>query len=77
MLYFDDHSKLLASRTLKDFEDILPADTFFRIHNSHMINLHFIKKYIRGDGGQVEMTNGDSILVSRRKKDEFLKIIGR
>lgn len=77
MLYFDDHSKLLASRTLKDFEDILPADTFFRIHNSHMINLNFIKKYIRGDGGQVEMTNGDSILVSRRKKDEFLKIIGR
>ena len=77
MLYFDDQSKLLASRTLKDFEDILPADTFFRIHNSHMINLNFIKKYIRGDGGQVEMTNGDSILVSRRKKDEFLKIIGR
>ena len=77
MLYFDDHSKLLASRTLKDFEDILPTDTFFRIHNSHMINLNFIKKYIRGDGGQVEMTNGDSILVSRRKKDEFLKIIGR
>ena len=77
MLYFDDQSKLLASRTLKDFEDILPADTFFRIHNSHMINLNFIKKYIRGDGGQVEMTNGDSILVSRRKKDEFLKLIGR
>lgn len=77
LIYFNDQSKLLASRTLKDFEDILPTDTFFRIHNSHMINLNFIKKYIRGDGGQVEMTNGDSILVSRRKKDEFLKLIGR
>lgn len=77
LIFFSDQSKLLASRTLKDFEDILPTDTFFRIHNSHMINLNFIKKYIRGDGGQVEMTSGDSILVSRRKKDEFLKIIGR
>jgi len=77
MIYFDDQPKLMASRTLKEFEEILPMDTFFRIHNSHIINLLFIKKYIRGDGGQVEMKNGDHILVSRRKKDEFLKLIGR
>ena len=77
LIYFDDQPKMMASRTLKEFEEILPADTFFRIHNSHIINLLFIKKYIRGDGGQVEMKNGDHILVSRRKKDEFLKIIGR
>lgn len=77
MIYFDDQPKMMASRTLKDFEEILPTDTFFRIHNSHIINLFFIKKYIRGDGGQVEMKNGDYILVSRRKKDEFLKIIGK
>lgn len=77
MIYFDDQPKMMASRTLKEFEEILPMDTFFRIHNSHIINLLFIKKYIRGDGGQVEMKNGDHILVSRRKKDEFLKTIGR
>ena len=77
LIYFDDQPKMMASRTLKEFEEILPVDTFFRIHNSHIINLLFIKKYIRGDGGQVEMKNGDHILVSRRKKDEFLKIIGR
>lgn len=77
MIYFDDQPRMMASRTLKEFEEILPMDTFFRIHNSHIINLLFIKKYIRGDGGQVEMKNGDHILVSRRKKDEFLKIMGR
>lgn len=77
LIYFDDQPKMMASRTLKEFEEILPMDTFFRIHNSHIINLLFIKKYIRGDGGQVEMKNGDHILVSRRKKDEFLKLIGR
>jgi two-component system LytT family response regulator len=76
-IYFSDHSRLLASRTLREFEDILPTETFFRLHNSHIINLQFIKRYIRGDGGQVELQNGDFILVSRRKKDEFLKVIGR
>ena len=76
-IYFDNHPKLMASRTLKDFEEILPTDTFFRPHNSHIINLHFIKRYIRGDGGQVEMKNGNYVLVSRRKKEEFLKLIGR
>jgi len=77
LIYFDDHIKIIASRTLKEFEEILPSDTFFRIHNSHIIHLYFIKKYIRGDGGQVEMKNGDQVPVSRRKKDEFLKLIGR
>ncbi len=77
MIYFKDHPKLMASRTLKEFEEILPADTFFRTHNSHIINLNFIKRYLRGDGGQVEMTNGCYVIVSRSRKDEFLKMIGR
>lgn len=77
VIYFDDHSKQMASRTLKEFEDILPTDIFFRPHNSHIINMNFIKRYLRGDGGQVEMVNGNYILVSRRKKEEFLKLIGR
>ena len=77
VLYFDDQTKIMASRTLKEFEEILPTDTFFRPHNSHIINLNFIKRYLRGDGGQVEMKNGTYILVSRRKKEEFLKLIGR
>jgi two-component system LytT family response regulator len=67
----------MASRTLKEFEEILPPETFFRPHNSHIINLNFIKRYLRGDGGQVELQNGKNILISRRKKEEFLKVIGR
>jgi Response regulator of the LytR/AlgR family len=76
VIYFTNHPKLLASRTLKDFEDLLPTDTFFRTHNSHMINLNYIKRYIKGDGGQIEMQNGNYVTVSRRKKDEFLKNYG-
>jgi len=77
VIYFDDQTKLMASRTLKEFEEILPGDIFFRPHNSHIINLNFIKRYLRGDGGQVELKNGTYVLVSRRKKEEFLKVIGR
>ncbi len=76
VIYFLDHTKITASKTLKDFEELLPQELFFRLHHSHIINLQYIKKYIKGDGGQVEMENGDMIDVSRRKKEEFLKAIG-
>ena len=75
IIYFTNHPKITASRTLKEFEELLPADIFFRPHHSHIINLQFIKRYIKGDGGQVELENGTFVDVSRRKKDEFLKVI--
>jgi two-component system, LytTR family, response regulator len=74
-LFLSDGTSLLVTRLLKDFEDMLVPYRFYRIHNSHLINLTFIKKYIRGEGGQVMMQNGDVIDVSRRKKEEFLKLI--
>jgi two-component system LytT family response regulator len=73
---FVNRPKLTVSKTLKEFEDLLPADLFFRPHHSHIINLKFIKRYIRGDGGQIEMQNGEYVDVSRRKKEEFLKLMG-
>lgn len=76
IIHFSNHPKLLASRTLKDFEELLPADTFYRTHHSHIINLNYIKRYIKGDGGQIEMQNGNFATVSRRKKDEFLRNFG-
>lgn len=75
-LHFADHSNLIASKTLKDFEELLPRDLFFRTHHSHIVNLHYIKRYIKGDGGQIELQNGHLVDISRRKKDEFLKAIG-
>jgi two-component system LytT family response regulator len=66
---------LFVTRLLKDFEELLLPYRFFRIHNSHMINLNYIRKYIRGEGGQVVMDNGDVVDVSRRKKEEFLSLL--
>ncbi|MFM2392491.1 MAG: hypothetical protein RLZZ546_468 [Bacteroidota bacterium] len=75
-IYFDNGTKVVSTRTLKEYEDALPEDLFFRCHNSHVINLKHIKKYIRGDGGFVELSNGREIEVSRRKKAEFMEKVG-
>jgi two-component system LytT family response regulator len=55
---------------------MLPLDTFIRIHNSYIINKHFAEKYIRGEGGQVVLSNGVTLDVSKRKKADFLRAIG-
>jgi two-component system LytT family response regulator len=75
-IHLANKTKVIASKTLKDFEDLLPEDVFFRTHHSHLINLNYIKRYIKGDGGQIELQNGMYVDVARRKKEEFLKAIG-
>ncbi len=67
--------QMLVTKLLKDFEDMLLPYRFYRVHNSHLINMNYIQKYIRGEGGQVVLQNGDVVDVSRRKKEEFLKLI--
>jgi two-component system LytT family response regulator len=67
-----DGRKLLSSRNLKEYEDQLPPDIFMRVHHSHVINLSYVSHYHRGEGGSVSMTDGSHLLVSKRKKKEFL-----
>ncbi len=74
-IYFVGGKSILVTKLLKDFEEILLPYRFYRIHNSHLINLKYIEKYIRTDGGQVLLSNGTIIDISRRKKEEFLKLI--
>jgi two-component system LytT family response regulator len=74
-LFLAEGKNMLVTKLLKDFEDILLPYKFYRVHNSHLINLSYIKKYIRGDGGQVVMQDDTYIDVARRKKEEFLRLI--
>lgn len=76
IIYFTDNTKITASKTLKEFDELLPENIFFRTHHSHIINLTLIKRYIRGNGGRIELQNGVVIEVSRRKKEAFLHAIG-
>lgn len=71
-LYLRDDKRLVISRTLKEFEDLLGEQEFIRVHNSHLISRKHIKKYIKGEGGEVIMSNGMNIAVSRRKKKELM-----
>jgi two-component system LytT family response regulator len=71
-----DNRKYIVSRTLKEYEDMLAEQNFYRIHHSYLINLNEIKKYVRGEGGYVIMNNDKSLDVSKRKKEGFLSRIG-
>jgi two-component system, LytTR family, response regulator len=75
--YLVNNQKITVTKTLKDFEDLLPASVFIRIHHSYIINKHLVERYIKGEGGQVVMKNGILLDVARRKKDEFMKAIGQ
>lgn len=64
--------RIVATRTLGDYEELLSEDHFIRIHRSHLINLDHVSRYIKGEGGYVVMSDGSEVEVSRRKKADFL-----
>ncbi|HNP25075.1 MAG TPA: LytTR family DNA-binding domain-containing protein, partial [Panacibacter sp.] len=75
-LHLANGGKITATKTLKWIEDLLSEHVFFRVHDSYLINLNHIKKYLKGgEGGFVMLTGHKEIAVSRRKKDEFLKVL--
>lgn len=75
--HFSDKKSLMVSRSMKECEELLNEWGFFRTHTSHLINMRYIKEYLRGDGGQVRMTDGSIVDVSRRKKDDFIKALNK
>ncbi|HEY6162417.1 MAG TPA: LytTR family DNA-binding domain-containing protein [Bacteroidia bacterium] len=66
---------MVVSRNLAEFESELGLKGFFRVHKSHLVNCSHIKKIINQDGGFLEMSNGRSIEISRRKKAEFMMFL--
>lgn len=70
-------NQVIASRTLKDYELMLPDDTFIRIHNSYVINIQFVKKYLHRDGFSVLMHDGITLPVAIRRKEAFESFLKR
>ena len=70
--FLADRRKILVSRNLKEYQELLADRNFFRTHNSHLINLEHVKKYIRHEGGAVELVDGSQVPISRGKRDLFL-----
>jgi two-component system LytT family response regulator len=73
IIHLKDMQKLVISKTLKDFEDLLDENQFARIHKSYIVNLSYIKEYSTIDGGVVKMSDGNQWSISRRQLDLFLE----
>lgn len=71
----NDGTKILSSKNIGYYEEILDGLHFFRVHNSYIINIRKIKKYMRGKTGLIELDSGEQIAVSNRRKDELIKIL--
>lgn len=67
-----DGSLIISSRILKHYDSMLEGQQFLRVHNSHIINLMYVKRLVKADGGTIELSNGDHVPLSRRRKEVFL-----
>lgn len=67
-----DGRQILVSRQLGEFEKLLPADDFHRIHEQYIVRLQYIREYVRGRGGELIMENNDTLPVSANRKEAFL-----
>lgn len=69
--------KLLIAKTLKDIDETLSGKDFFRVHNSYLVNINHISKYVRGDGGYILMPDDTQITIARSKRDDFFELFTR
>lgn len=72
-IYFLNSTAMVVCRTLKEIEELLPAHLFLRVHNSHVINKQHVRKYIKGAGGIIKMSDDSEVPVSRLRRDQVLK----
>ena len=74
-IFLDSGDTIVSTRSIKEYEDLLPATIFYRVHNSHIINLNKVRKYQKGRGGYLIMEDGTSIEVAQRRREDFLQIL--
>lgn len=73
--YIQNNKPVLISKTLKEYEDLLSEQGFERIHQSHLINLAYLRSYIKKDGGYAVMADGSHLPISQRKKERLQELL--
>jgi two-component system LytT family response regulator len=73
--YFTGGKKLLVTRTLKDFEELLKEHPFIRVHQSHLVNMGHLKEFVKADGGYLVMSDNAGVPVSTRKKSIVMEML--
>ena len=74
-IYINGKNPILISKTLKDLEEMLMTYGFFRIHQSHLLNLNYVDTFEKKGSGQVRIKTGEALPVSVRKKENFFKAL--
>lgn len=77
IVVMNNGEKLMVSKPMGQLEEILDGQEFFRVHNSHLINMHQIRQFVRADGGYVVMEDGAAVSVARNRKDDFLELFSK
>ena len=72
--YFTNQQTIMVSKNIKEYYDMLKDFQFFRSHQSHIVNINYIKRYHKLDGGHLVMQDDSTVPVSTRKRDELMKI---
>ncbi len=72
-IFLHNKQKIVSSRTLKEYEELLDESGFIRIHHSYLVNKIHVREYLKGEGGQILMNDGTALDVSRRKKEQVLE----
>jgi two-component system LytT family response regulator len=76
-IYLKSGEKITASKTIKSYEELLQGLNFYRVHKRHVINLNYMRKFVKGDGGYLIMDDGIKIEVSRRRRPAFMEQMRR
>lgn len=73
--FLKDGRNIIVSKNLKEYELLLSGHNFMRVHNSHIINLNEIKRMLKTDGGYAVMSDGSNIIISPKRKEEFVQLM--
>lgn len=76
-VFLSDKTQLLVSKSIGKLDEVIDGNGFYRTHNSSLINLSHVKKFVKTDGGYVVMSNGDTVTVARNRKEEFLELFSK
>lgn len=76
-IFLVNGDRITASKTIKAYEDMLQSMNFYRVHKRHVINLNYMRKFIKGEGGYLVMDDGKKIEVSRRRRPAFMEQMRR
>lgn len=73
--HLSNGKSILVSKSMKEFEQLLIANKFLKVHKSTIVNINYAKKYLRGKGGQLIMSDGSVVYVSVRRKEELMHVL--